>query len=198
LLTLQIYAACMAVPVIYAALFYIIRPDLALLIAVLGGCLSFFVWDLWLSYRIQRRRNLMARELPRNLELLIIPIESGLGQTAALSKVIEKNQGLLTVEFARVIRENQMGKTFREAMLDMARRVNLPTVTNFVVFSIMADSFGTSLSKMYRTQLDSLYSQELTQIEMNVSRYTMLVNIALFMLFIPGLVFWLFAVVVSL
>jgi tight adherence protein C len=108
--------------------------------------------DLWLAGRIQRRKQEVELALPDLLDLLTVSVEAGLGFEGALMKIIEKTNGLLTDEFLTVLREIKMGKARREALKDMATRLNVDMLSNFIGSIIMAEQLGISIANILRIQ----------------------------------------------
>jgi tight adherence protein C len=94
--------------------------------------------------------------MPDALDLLTICVEAGLGFDAAMAKVSEKWQTQLSMAFARVIQEVQLGKVRKEALRDMADRIGLSEMTSFVAAVIQSEQLGVSLSKVLRIQADQM------------------------------------------
>ena len=69
--------------------------------------------------------------MPDALDLLTICVESGLGFDAAMQRVSEKWKTDLSLAFARVIQEVQLGKLRREALRDMADRFGNSGIDQF-------------------------------------------------------------------
>jgi tight adherence protein C len=126
-----------------------------LLLAVFVG-LGFYVPDMLLTSRIQRRQKAIRRAMPDALDLLTICVEAGLGFDGAMSKVYEKWENELALAFGRVIREIQLGKLRREALRDMADRVGIPEMTSFVAAVIQSEQLGVSMAKVLRIQSDQM------------------------------------------
>lgn len=123
----------------------------------LGGILlGFFFPQLWLSSKISKRQNSIRKALPDALDLLTICVEAGLGFDAAMAKVSEKWESELSLAFARVIQEIQLGKIRREAMRDMADRIGLTEMTSFVAAVIQSEQLGVSMAKVLRIQSDQM------------------------------------------
>lgn len=129
--------------------------DKAMLIggATFGG---FFVPQIMLSTRITRRQKEIRNAMPDALDLLTICVEAGLGFDAAMSKVAEKWETELSLAFARVIREVQLGKVRREALKDMSDRLGIAELTSFVAAIIQSEQLGVSMSKVLRIQSDQM------------------------------------------
>ncbi|HXF83819.1 MAG TPA: type II secretion system F family protein [Anaerolineales bacterium] len=121
--------------------------------ATFGG---FFLPHLMLTRRITRRQTEIRKAMPDALDLLTICVEAGLGFDAAMSKVSEKWDNELSLAFARVIREIQLGKTRREALKDMADRLGIQEMTSFVAAIIQSEQLGVSMAKVLRIQSDQM------------------------------------------
>jgi tight adherence protein C len=121
--------------------------------ATFGG---FFLPHIMLTTRITRRQKEIRNAMPDALDLLTICVEAGLGFDAAMSKVAEKWETELSLAFARVIREIQLGKIRREALKDMADRLGIPELTSFVAAIIQSEQLGVSLAKVLRIQSDQM------------------------------------------
>lgn len=127
-----------------------------LIVMAVFVALGFFVPELLLTSRIQRRQKEIRKAMPDALDLLTICVEAGLGFDGALQKVYEKWDNLLALAFGRVLREIQLGKLRREALRDMADRIGLPEMTSFVAAIIQSEQLGVSMAKVLRIQSDQM------------------------------------------
>ena len=127
-----------------------------ILYPVLATALGFFLPVLWLSSQITRRKNSIIKALPDALDLLTVCVEAGLGFDAAMQKVTEKWKDDLALAFGRVLQEIRLGKLRREALRDMADRMDVTDVTSFVAAIIQADQLGVSIAKVLRIQSDQM------------------------------------------
>jgi len=126
------------------------------LIVVGGAILGFLFPQIWLTSKINRRQKEIRKSMPDALDLLTICVEAGLGFDAAMAKVAEKWESELSLAFARVIQEIQLGKIRREALRDMADRIGLAEMTSFVAAVIQSELLGVSMSKVLRIQADQM------------------------------------------
>ncbi len=133
-----------------------VAKSTAMLYTLGGAALGYFLPVMWLKSKITRRQQSIVRALPDALDLLVICVEAGLGFDAAMGKVFEKWDNELSIAFGRVLREIQLGKVRREALRDMANRMDVPDVTAFVAAIIQADQLGVSMSKILRVQSDQM------------------------------------------
>lgn len=113
---------------------------------------SFFVPDLWLANRIEKRQKAIRLALPDTLDLLTISVEAGLAFDAAISKVIKHGIGPLGDEFAKMLQAMQVGASRKDALKELASRTNVSELHNFIISIIQADVFGIGISRVLKTQ----------------------------------------------
>ena len=127
------------------------------LLVVLGAAaLGFFYPQSWLDGKIKARQKEIQKAMPDALDLLTICVEAGLGFDAAMSKVSEKWENELSLAFSRAIREVQLGKVRREALKDMADRIDLAEMTSFIAAVIQSEQLGVSMAKVLRIQSEQM------------------------------------------
>jgi tight adherence protein C len=118
--------------------------------------LGFYLPELFLVSKIQRRQKEIRKAMPDALDLLTICVEAGLGFDGAMQKVNEKWDNELALAFGRVLKEIQLGKLRREALRDMADRMGIPEMTSFVAAVIQSEQLGVSMAKVLRIQSDQM------------------------------------------
>lgn len=118
--------------------------------------LGFIYPQIWLNRKIRTRQSEIMKALPDALDLLTICVEAGLGFDAAMNKVNEKWDDPLSMEFGRVIRDIQLGKARRDALRDMAERMDVADVTSFVAAIVQTEQLGVSIAKVLRIQSDQM------------------------------------------
>ncbi len=117
-------------------------------VAVIGYLLP----GIWLGRKISQRKTEIIRALPDAIDLLTISVEAGLGFDPALARVVDKWDNALTREFGRMLSELRMGSSRRDAMRDLAKRVNVDDLTVFVSAIVQADQLGVSITQVLRVQ----------------------------------------------
>jgi tight adherence protein C len=127
-----------------------------LLFTVVMGVLGFFLPVLWLGSRIRRRQDEIVKTLPDVLDLLCISVEAGLPFDGAMQRVAEKWDNELSRGFSRILNEMRVGKSRKEALRDLADRMDVPDVTSFVAALIQADQLGISIAKVLRIQSEQM------------------------------------------
>lgn len=152
-----------------------------LILASVFVALGFYLPELLLKSRIQRRQKEIRRAMPDALDLLTICVEAGLGFDGAMQKVYEKWDNELGRAFGRVLREIQLGKLRREALRDMADRMGIPEMTSFVAAVIQSEQLGVSMAKVLRIQSDQMRikRRQLAEEEAHKAPIKMLIPMAL-------------------
>lgn len=126
-----------------------------LLTAALAG-LGYYLPVVWLGRRIRGRQAALLRALPDGLDMLNICVGAGLAFDSALIRVGEQWDTPLADEFNRVVAEIRLGKTRRQALLDLNRRTEVMEIENFVATIVQADQLGVSIAKVLRTQAEQM------------------------------------------
>jgi len=152
-----------------------------LIIIAVFVAIGFYIPELLLTSKIQRRQKEIRRAMPDALDLLTICVEAGLGFDGAMAKVHEKWDNELGRALGRVIREIQLGKLRREALRDMADRMGIPEMTSFVAAVIQSEQLGVSMAKVLRIQADQMRikRRQLAEEEAHKAPIKMLIPMAL-------------------
>jgi len=152
-----------------------------ILVIAIFFALGFYIPDMLITSKIQRRQKEIRRAMPDALDLLTICVEAGLGFDGAMAKVNEKWDNELSIALGRVIREIQLGKLRREALRDMADRMGIPEMTSFVAAVIQSEQLGVSMAKVLRIQSDQMRvkRRQLAEEEAHKAPIKMLIPMAL-------------------
>jgi tight adherence protein C len=153
-----------------------------LLFGLPAAILGFYLPDLILQSRIDRRQKEIRKAMPDGLDLLTICVEAGLGFDAAMSKLYEKWDNELGRAFGRVVREIQLGKLRREALRDMADRLGVTELSSFVAAVIQSEQLGVSMAQVLRIQADQMRirRRQLAEEEAHKAPIKMLIPMAFF------------------
>lgn len=152
-------------------------------ICVLGPLWFYAYPGIWLRRAVRRRHQGISRSLPFALDLLTLSVEAGMDFMTAIQRLTERRRvDALAEELIRVIREIQVGKTRREALRDMSRRVNLSDLRSVVNALVQADELGVSIGSILRIQADQMRLRRFERAEKmaNVAPVKMLAPLLLF------------------
>ncbi|MGB9976466.1 type II secretion system F family protein [Thermovenabulum sp.] len=152
-------------------LFYIFFKTLGavdykvLFFTVSGGMIGYFVPDMILDMKKRKVKEDIEKSLPEVLDLLTVCVEAGLGFDGALAKVVEKTKGVLSKEFSGVLNEVRMGRPRKEALRNMADRLSVDELSNFVGSLIMAEQLGISIGNVLRLQSREIRAKRRQKVE---------------------------------
>lgn len=121
-------------------------------VAIAGAAIGFFGPDLFLYQRAYDRAEKLRRALPDAIDLMAISVEAGLGFDAAVQQVARNTGGPLAEEFARMLREMQLGTGRAEALRGLGERTSVEEVRSFVGAMVQADAFGIPVGQVLRVQ----------------------------------------------
>lgn len=131
-------------------------PGKQVLYSVMVAVFGFFLPSLYLSAVIRRRQEAIIKKFPDALDLMSICVDAGLPFDGAMARVDEKWDDPLADEFGRVIYEVQLGKSRRQALRDMANRMEVSDVSSFVAAILQAEHLGVSIGKVLRIQSEQM------------------------------------------
>lgn len=120
---------------------------------------GFYFPNLWLKWKIAKRKEKILEGFPDALDLMVVCVEAGAGLDAAISRVGEEmrlNNKVLSEEFKLLSLELRAGKNRRDALRNLALRVDLEDVNSLVTLLIQTDKFGTSVAQALRVHSDSM------------------------------------------
>jgi tight adherence protein C len=112
--------------------------------------------SLYLSATISRRQDAIIKKFPDALDLMSICVDAGLPFDGSMARVNEKWDDPLADEFGRVIYEVQLGKSRRQALRDMADRMDVNDVSSFIAAILQAEHLGVSIGKVLRIQSEQM------------------------------------------
>lgn len=138
------------------------------ILAVLCAAIGYLGPELYISHKTNHRKKDMTNHLPDLIDLLVIATESGMGMDAAINRVskeIAKSSPILAEEFYMSSLEIRAGASRIQSLKNLALRVNLEDLNNFVTMLSQADKFGTSLANSLRIQSELMRTKRMQRAE---------------------------------
>lgn len=134
--------------------------------ALLGAGLGWWLPAAWLVRRAVRRRQAVERELPGAFDWLTLSVEAGEGFAQALGRIATKlKEGPLREELMRLDADLRVGVRRKDALLGLARRVDLPALSSAVALLVQAEGVGTSVGPLLRSLSRRLREERLARAE---------------------------------
>lgn len=129
-------------------------PEIKVFLVLLPP-VGFLYPDIWLKDKIAYRRRRVAKEFPFLLDLLVLSMRAGLNYSTSLGQAIASlPNGPVKDEFGKLLREIRAGKIRRDALLDLASRMNINSVHNFVAAINQAEETGGEIVDVLTVQAD--------------------------------------------
>jgi tight adherence protein C len=175
---------------VYLLEFGDLSPGMRLL-AVLGGAvLGFFVPELYVSNLTKKRQLTLSKSLPDGLDLLVICAESGLSLDASLDRVANEIGGAspaLAEELSLTSIELGFLPDRRQALLNLNRRTNLPSIRGVVNTLMQTEKYGTPLSQSLRVLANEFRDQRLLKAEEKAARLPATLTVPMIVFILPVL-----------
>ena len=148
--------------------FQIMTYQMTILSGVLCALFGFYLPNIWLRQKTDKRREKVLNALPDALDLMVICVEAGMGLDSSIYRVAQEtklNHPELSDEFQLVNLEMRAGKQRKDALKNLALRTNLEEINSLVTLLIQTDKFGTSMADALRVYADSFRTQRYQRAE---------------------------------
>ncbi len=146
------FLCIVALPV---GLFIVLKPPLPML--ALAGAFGYLFPDMWLRGQIEKRKKLALRDLPYIIDLLNICVGAGLDFMVAVNHVIKEFRSCVIVdELKTMVKEMQMGLSRRDALKNLAKRIQSQEINSFVRTLLQADRMGTPITNALKMHAEEL------------------------------------------
>ncbi len=148
-----VYVGLSFIGALVAYYFYSLEGSHLLVVTSILIVLSYFVPDVWIRDKIRERKQKVEKEFPYFMELQVLTMRAGLNYSASLAESVERMPiGPVKEEFSRLVREVRAGRPRREALLDLAARMDDAGVSNFVSAVNQAEETGGEISQVLIAQ----------------------------------------------
>ena len=160
------FAAKTALPLFFAGCAYLglqalsqTRGTMLLFDVTLAAVLGCYAPNVFLHFRIQRRKREIFENFPDAADLMLVCVEAGLGLDAALLKVADEiriKSRQLAEELHLTNLEMRAGGSRDQSLRNLALRTGVDEVGVFAAMLTQADKFGTSIGESLRVFSDDL------------------------------------------
>ena len=157
---------------------------------VVGFVAGFYLPNLYISNRAQKRRVSIVQAFPDSLDLLLICVESGMSIEAAITKVGGEIGGQsidLAEEFTLLSAELSFLPERRQAYEGFARRTNHPGIKSVATAMIQAEKYGTPLGQALRVMAKENRELRLSAAEKKAAALPAKLTVPMIVFFLPVL-----------
>jgi tight adherence protein B len=120
------------------------RPLIALLVGVICAFIPFMV----IRGKRNKRMRQMDEQLPDSMDLMTSALRAGLSLPAALQLVAQEGPSPLAEEFGYTFDEQNLGMDIKDAMVNMARRIDSLDIKFFVTAVVVQRETGGNLAEI--------------------------------------------------
>jgi len=159
-------------------------------VVVVAFAIGFYAPNIYLSNRIQKRRQKIVEAFPDALDLLLICVESGMSIEAAIQKVSQEigTQSLeLAEELSLMSAELSYLPDRRMAYENLAKRTNHPGIKSVATAMTQAETYGTPLSTALRTMAKENRELRLAAAEKKAAALPAQLTVPMIIFFLPVL-----------
>ena len=159
-------------------------------IVLFAFAIGFYAPNIYLSNRIQKRRDKIVEAFPDALDLLLICVESGMSIEAAIQKVSQEigSQSIeLAEELSLMSAELSYLPERRMAYEGLARRTNHPGIKSVATAMTQAETYGTPLSTALRTMAKENRELRLAAAEKKAAALPAQLTVPMIIFFLPVL-----------
>ncbi len=167
-------------------------------IAIAFICIAFFFFlpNMWLSSKIQTRKQAISDHLPDSMDLLVTCVEAGLSLDAAMARVAQELAlvaPVLAQEMKQTLLEIQAGVRRSDAFHRLSHRTGVEDLRTLSAMIIQTEMFGTSVSRALRVHGEGMRTKRMQLAEERAAMASVKMTVPLIMCILPSL----FAVVIG-
>jgi len=157
---------------------YIIAPIITLI--------YYFLFEkIVIDVKIEERTKRIESEALNFFEILTLSLETGRNLEEALNVTITSIDSELSKEFKEAIRETKFGKSLKESLLDMQKRIPSDSINNIILALTQANIYGSSIIDTMYNQVDYLREKRKLEIKAEISKVPIKISIISVLFFIP-------------
>jgi tight adherence protein C len=145
---------------------------------------------LGLKQAVKRRQNRLRRQLPDGLDLLVICAEAGLSLDAALARV-SRELGLSAPDLADELGLTSVELGFlpnrRQALMNLTKRTDLPSIRGVVNTLVQTERYGTPLAHSLRVLSSEFREERMLKAEEKAAKLPATLTVPMILFILPTL-----------
>jgi tight adherence protein C len=172
------------------SLFKLMSYQVATAVGVATALFGFYLPNIWLRYKTDKRKEKLLEALPDALDLLVVCVEAGMGLDGAINRVAQEIKlkcSELSEELTFLNLELRAGKPRHDALRNLALRSDLEEMKSLVTLLIQTDKFGTSIAQALRVYSDSYRTQRFQRAEELAAKIPVKLVFPLVLFILPAL-----------
>ena len=171
---------------IYAYAVLNLTAGIALYVLIFCAPVGYLFPRIWLRDAIHRRHRIIEKQFPFFLDILVLSMRAGLNFSGAIAQSVAKMPaGPVKEEFSRLLREIRTGTSRRDALRELAVRVDLPAISNFTAAINQAEDSGGEIGRALIAQASQRRSERFLRAEKLANQAPMKLLLPLVALLFP-------------
>ncbi len=166
------------------------KPYMQLLASIGSVLFGAKLPDIMVTNQKTKRADLIRKGMPDSLDLLVVCAEAGLTLDSALKRVAKEMVGACP-ELAEELELASIELGFlperRQALINLASRVDLPALRNVVTTLIQSEKYGTPLAGSLRVLSAEFRNERLLRAEEKAARLPAILTVPLILFILPTL-----------
>ena len=151
------------------------------------GVLGLVLPDLYVMSAIQERHAAIRRDMPYAIDLLALCTLAGLEFGMAVDRVVARmNDGPLKEEWQLLRREMTLGRSLTEALLAMARRIQMAEMTSFTAVLVQGLEMGSGVAAVLSAQAEKMRLERMEKAERGGAKAQQKILLPLLLLMLPA------------
>jgi tight adherence protein C len=161
-----------------------------LFIIVLAAAAGYYLPAIFVSLRINKRREDFRLGMPDALDMMLVGVEAGLSLTSSIKHIVKEfseAHPIISEQFQIMTLEFQAGRSRSEALSGLATRMNIPITRTLATMIVQAESLGTSMSQTLRVMAQELRIQRMLEAEKRAAELPVKMSVPLVLFIFPAL-----------
>lgn len=142
--------------ILFVALAWMFSPDLLILGFLLGAPVGAAGFIQYIKFQAKQRQAKMTEQLPQVLESMVSSLRAGSPVMETFKVLSETAPDPIRSEFKRTLISLQLGKSFREALHEMAMRIRAPDFKLFTQAVYISQDVGANLADVVATIAEAI------------------------------------------
>ncbi|MGG7519166.1 type II secretion system F family protein [Allorhizobium undicola] len=162
-----------------------------LLAAIVAGYIGFYLPNIYVSNRVQKRQHSIRRAWPDALDLMLICVESGMSMEAAMRRVADEmgaQSPELAEEMVLTTAELSFLQDRRVAYENLGNRTQLDIVRSVCQALIQAERYGTPIGQALRVLAQEGRDERMNAAEKKAAALPPKLTVPMILFFLPVLV----------
>ena len=189
------FVAPVVVAIVTAVYFFVlVKTEMSvamrLMIALGGGIAGFLTPQIILKNMISKRQMALTKSFPDALDLMVICVEAGLSMEAAFQRVaheLEHGSPELAEEFSLTCAELAFLPDRQQALQNLAKRTQLPSIRALVTALGQAEKYGTSVAVALRVIATEQRDERMSRAERKAGALPAQLTVPMIAFFLPVL-----------